>query len=352
MSYFAVQTWRSLWAKAKVISVAMGAGILTSACAGSGGIGGDSLALLSSDEPAQTAPKVTGAKALLEATDYWQKQYTKKPRDKKVALNYARNLKAMGQKKQALRVLQHAASLHSNNKDIASEYGRLALDLGQVSVADRLLKVADDPAKPDWRVISARGTVFAKKGQFAAALPFYQRALALAPGETSVLNNLALAQMMNGDAPSAENLLRQASGSASPHTRKVKQNLALALGVQGKYNEARQTASAVISKSQAAANTDYLKKLVKLAPADVPAPAPQAATFAAKPSGGPMTPDQIIAQATAASLNGGKVPAPTLAKRPVQKVAKRRVQKKKSNVVRTVAKAQASNALPFKPSSF
>lgn len=349
MSYSSVQSRQPLWAKTKVACVAIGAAVMTSACAGSGGIGGDSLAMLSSEASEKHAPKTTGTQALLEATDYWRKEYTKKPRDKKVALNYARNLKAMGQKKQALNVLQHAANLHSNNKDIASEYGRLALDLGQVSVAERLLAVADDPAKPDWRVISARGTVFAKKGQFNAALPLYQRALAIAPGETSVLNNLALAQMMNGDAKSAEALLRQAAGSASPHARKAKQNLALALGVQGKYNEAQQTASAVLPKSQAAANADYLKKLVKLAPVDVPAPKP--ATYAAKPAG-PMTPDQIIAQAKAATLNGGKSVAPTPAKRPVKRVAKRRTQTTQSNVVRTVAKAPAANALPLKPSSF
>ena len=40
-----------------------------------------------------------------KATDYWGKKFAKNPRDLKSALNYARNLKAMGQKRRAISVL-------------------------------------------------------------------------------------------------------------------------------------------------------------------------------------------------------------------------------------------------------
>jgi len=39
---------------------------------------------------------------LLQATDYWGKAYAKSPRELEPALNYARNLKAMGEKRRAL----------------------------------------------------------------------------------------------------------------------------------------------------------------------------------------------------------------------------------------------------------
>ena len=45
-----------------------------------------------------------------KATDYWGKKFAKNPRDLKSALNYARNLKAMGQKRRAIIVLQHTAA--------------------------------------------------------------------------------------------------------------------------------------------------------------------------------------------------------------------------------------------------
>ena len=234
---------------------------------------------------------------------------------------------------------------------MASEYGRLALDLDQVSVAERLLSVADNPSKPDWRVISARGTVLAKQGQFGAALPFYNRALAISPGQPSVLNNLALAHMMNGDAKSAETLLREAAGKGGPYAAKARQNLALALGIQGRYHEATSVGSSVLPKAHASANANYLKKLVKLAPADVPAPVPAAA--AARPkmlASKPLTPEQLIAQAkaTTAKAKIAQIAKPRVAK------AKKTSNKAKASVVRTVARADSAqaSALPFKPSSF
>lgn len=338
MSFFAVQSDRAFATQFKGIAAVLCAALVSTACAGGSGLGDDNFAFLS-DKPEATEPAepVTGTEALMKATEYWGKEYQKKPRDKKTALNYARNLKAMGQKKQALAVLQHAANFHTADKEVAGEYGRLALDLGQTSVAERLLSVADDPTKPDWRIISARGTVLAKKGQYSAALPYYNRALALAPGETSVLNNLALAHMMNGDAKSAEMMLRDAVGKGGPHASKARQNLALALGVQGRYNESTSVGSSVLPKAYAAANTDYLKKMVRLAPADVPAPVPAAAPALSNRAfaKAPLTPEQIIAQATAASVqqSGETVARP---------------------VVRTVAQtsAAANTGPSFKPSSY
>ena len=117
----------------------------------------------------------------------------------------------MGEKRQALAVLQQASNFHAGNRDLNSEYGRLALEFDQVSLAQKLLEQADDPANPDWRMISARGTVLAKQGSYRDAIPFYERALALAPDQPSVLNNLALAHAMEGNADQAEPLLKRAA---------------------------------------------------------------------------------------------------------------------------------------------
>src|SRR5690242_4811107 len=158
---------------------------------------------------------------LQKATDYWGKQYSANPRDLKPALNFARNLKAMGEKQRALAVLQQVAIFHGESGELASEYGRLALDLGQVNLAEKLLRIADDPSNPDWRVVSARGTVLAKQGKYAEAIPYYERALSLAHGQPSILSNLALATAMSGNPARAEALLRQAEAAdgASPKIR-------------------------------------------------------------------------------------------------------------------------------------
>ena len=219
--------------------------------------------LLSSLNGSETKTGPDTRSELEKATEYWGKEYSKNPRDLDAAINYAKNLRAGGQKAQAMDVLQQASVFHSTERRLASEYGRLALELDQVSVATQMLAAADDPANPDWRIISARGTALAKQGKYRDAIPFFDKALTLAPNQPSVLNNLALAHTMNGDATKAEEILRKIADKdgANPKSR---QNLALVLGLQGKYDEAKQVGSRDLAPDQAAANTDYLKKIVRL----------------------------------------------------------------------------------------
>jgi Flp pilus assembly protein TadD len=213
------------------------------------------------------------ASDLEKATDYWGQKYAKNPRDLKNALTYARNLKAMGQKQRAMSVLQQAAIFHGHNKELAGEYGRLALEFDQLGVAKRLLAAADNPARPDWKVISARGTVLAKEGKYRDAIPFYERALSLAHNHPSLVNNLGLAHAMSGEAERAEEMLRQAS-ITNPASPKIRQNLALVLSLQGRYDEAKQLASQDLSPEKAAKNTETLRRIVKLEPKAAPVPKP------------------------------------------------------------------------------
>lgn len=217
---------------------------------------------------------------LQKATVYWGQQYVQKPTELEPALNYAKDLKALGEKQKALGVLQQISMFHGNDHELLSEYGRLALELDQVNVANQLLAMADDPTKPDWRVTSGRGTVMAKQGKYAEAIPFYERALAIAPSNPSVMNNLAMAYAMNGDPKKAEGILRQAS-SAPGATSKVRENLALVLGLQGRYDESKSIASSVLNPDIASANATYLRQMVKLEPKNE---MPDARSFAAQTS--------------------------------------------------------------------
>ena len=218
----------------------------------------------------ETSPNSPPQTELAAATEYWGKKFSQTPMDKEAGLAYAKNLKAMGHKKQALAVLQQAAVYHGDSRELAGEYGRLALDLGQVRIAEKVLAQADNPAKPDWKVISARGTAAAKQGRYKEAFPFFQRALALAPNHPSVLNNLAMAQAMGGDPAEAEKLLRQAM-DAGGDTKRVRQNLALVVGLQGRYDESAKIGAQDQPIQAAAADTAALRKLVALDPVAMPA---------------------------------------------------------------------------------
>lgn len=304
-------------ARALRLALIAACSLMTTACAEIGGGDGKGLDLFAKAdkeadiEPASGIPLTD----LQKATAHWAKAYQKSPQDIKAAMAYAKNLKAMGEKAQAFAVLQQTAQFHAGNKELASEYGRLALELDQISLAAQLLEYADDPTNPDWRVISARGAALAKQGKYKDAVLHLERAQKLAPAQMSVMNNLALAYTMNGEAAKAEDLLRQAvnTGDASA---KTKQNLALVLGLQGKYDEATQMDSTAVASDTAKANTALLKQIVKLEPkktlaptnpvavASAPAALPAFKTIAADPA------SVAAAWATTVTADTTPVPAP------------------------------------------
>ncbi len=227
-------------------SAAVSMALLLGACAQSGDT---ALNLgLGNDKPKTTdiATASAGARPeaeLEKATAYWSDQHNKNPRDPKAAIAFARNLKALGRKSQALSVMQTSYMHAPDDREYLSEYGRLALEQGQVSTAGELLARADDPAKPDWRVVSARGTVLAKQGRYKDAITLYEKARGLAPDQASVVNNLAMAYTMDGQAQRGEELLRQAASMGSTDPR-VQQNLTLVMGLQGKTDATPSTSAA------------------------------------------------------------------------------------------------------------
>ncbi len=240
------------------VLVIVAVGLLAGACSQSGSP--KTLLEAAPSLAGATNPPVTDNRTELQkATEYWGREYAKNPNDAEKALNYARNLKALGEKRQALAVLQQVSVFHGTNRAINSEYGRLALEFDQVSLAQKLLAQADDPANPDWRVISARGTVLAKQGLYRDAIAFYERARALAPEEPSVLNNLALAYTMEGKPEQAEPLLKQAMSAGGAHESRVSQNLALVLGLQGKTDAAKVAAAGEPPISTASLSTESEK---------------------------------------------------------------------------------------------
>jgi Flp pilus assembly protein TadD len=290
--------------RCRPVLIAVATALMLGACAHSGTDGGFDIATLAPDaaEPGKSAAPGDFAAQTAQSA----KEFGKNPRNLGAALAYAKDLKAMGEKRQALTVLQQAAIFHASDRRLASEYGRLALDLDQVSLAKQLLERADDPTEPDWRVVLARGTVLAKEGRYKDAIPYYERAQTLAHDQPSVLNNLALAHAMSGEAEKAEGLMRRAA--AAGDSPMVRQNLALVLGLRGKHEEAKQIASQDLTPEHAAANAEYMRRLVKLEAQPI-AVAPIAAVLKpAVASAGAVSGDWATNVALAAEA---PLPAPT-----------------------------------------
>lgn len=196
-----------------------------------------------------------------QSLDTWGARYRDNPADANAAIAYARALRATGQRAQAVAVLEQATIRNPHNMPLLGAYGRALADAGQYQKALDTLERAHTPDNPDWRVLNAQGAVLDQMGRHADAQRHYNTALKIVPDEPSVLSNLGLSYLLTKDLKSAEVTLRRAVAqpNAGP---KMRQNLALVVGLRGRFAEAEKIASADLPESEAAANVSYLRQMV------------------------------------------------------------------------------------------
>jgi Flp pilus assembly protein TadD len=193
--------------------------------------------------------------------DTYRDRFRTNPNDPDAALQYGRALRATGQRSQALAVLEQVSVAHPGNKALLAGYGRALADNGNFQQAFDVLSRAHSPDDPDWRILSAQGAVLDQLGRFDEARQYYASALKIAPEAPSVLSNLGLSYVLSKELPKAEETLRHALGRPDADPR-VRQNLALVVGLQGRLAEAETIVKADRPPEEAAANVAYLKRLL------------------------------------------------------------------------------------------
>jgi Flp pilus assembly protein TadD len=191
----------------------------------------------------------------------YRERFRANPKDIDAALQYGGALRATGQRSQAVAVLEQVAIGNPNNKAVLAGYGRALADNGNFQQAFDVLTRAHAPEDPDWRILSVQGTALDQLGRHEDARRYYASALKIAPDEPSVLSNLGLSFMLSKDLPKAEEALRQAYASGRADAR-VRQNLGLVVGLQGRFAEAEQIVRADLPADEAAANVAYLKQML------------------------------------------------------------------------------------------
>ena len=109
--------------------------------------------------------------------------------------------------------------------------------------------------------MSAEGAILDQMGRQPEARALYQRALDLQPGEPTILSNMGMSYVLSGDLKKAESYLRTAANSPEADSR-VRQNLALVVGLEGRFSEAEKIARQELSPDQAEANVAYLRTML------------------------------------------------------------------------------------------
>jgi Flp pilus assembly protein TadD len=195
------------------------------------------------------------------AVEVYGERHRANPKDAEAAMGYGQALRATGQRAQAAAVLEQATIAHPGNKALLAGYGRALADNGNSQAAFDVLSRAHSPDNPDWRILSVQGTALDKLGKHEEARNYYNTALKIVPDEPSVLSNLGLSYALSKDLVRAEMTLRRAIARPGADQR-VRQNLALVVGLQGRFAEAETIARADLPPEIAAANVTYLRQML------------------------------------------------------------------------------------------
>lgn len=174
---------------------------------------------------------------------------------------YANVLRATGRDQQALAVMQQMVIHHPKDNDVLSAYGKSLASTGNFAKALKVIERAQRPDRPDWRLFSAQGAILDQLERSKEARLQYRKALDIVPNEPSVLSNLGMSYVLTGDLRAAETYLRQAIRQPKADSR-VRQNLALVVGLQGNFQEAETIARGELPAAEAEDNIAYLRKML------------------------------------------------------------------------------------------
>lgn len=197
----------------------------------------------------------------LTRANFWSQEHQKAPQDANVTLEFARALRGIGSDARAVEVLTGAVVIHPRNADLHMTLGRIRIAAGEPGAARFSFERAAE-AEPDraesW---AALGTAYDQMGEHRMAQAAYQRALGIDPDRTTTLTNYGLSLMLTGDLDGAERQLRAAADKTGADVR-VQQNLALVLGLQGRFDEMKAVGGAAAPANITEQNARLVQALV------------------------------------------------------------------------------------------
>ena len=196
-------------------------------------------------EPAAAtrAPATAEARAAYDRADplsrslFWTEQAEINPLDPVAGVKAAQALRELGRYDQAVEMAERILLVQPGNVEAMLEVGRSHIARGQAFYGVAALERARDARPSDWRPWSLLGTAYEQVRRSQDAQTAWAQALTLSPDNPDVLTNMAISAMTRGDTATAEPLLRRAVAQPGA-SLKVRLNLAMALGRNGKMAEA------------------------------------------------------------------------------------------------------------------
>lgn len=243
------QGFRTIMRVGRVALLAGVAAMALSACAS------NRTGVVSADYSNLSGPQIQASVADLAA------RYRADPRNKALGIHYAAALRAAGQNGPAITVMESLMASHRGDAEVNLAYAKALSAEGRFEQALSVIENAINPVAPDWDALSVRGAVLDQMGRHQEARQAYSQAMLLAPGQPGLLANLGLSYAMTGELVQAETYLRQAAAHPSASSR-VRQNLALVVGLQGRFEDARGLYARELPPEEVEANMAYIRALL------------------------------------------------------------------------------------------
>lgn len=173
----------------------------------------------------------------LTRANFWAEEYRKNPGDAPTIVAFMTSLRGIGSHDRVVEVASAALPIHPNNHEILLELARskLAQNKPQEAAA-AFARSADYAPQTLAAPLAGLGVAFDQMEQHLKAQDAYRLALQREPNRVSTLSNYGLSLALSGDLTNAEAQLRKAASQPGANMR-VRQNLALVLGLQGRFDE-------------------------------------------------------------------------------------------------------------------
>lgn len=169
--------------------------------------------------------------------NFWANEYQKNAGDLETTVSFMRALRRIGSHDRVVEIATTSLPIHPNSYEIYLELGRSFLSANKpTEAAQSFLRSADLSPETDAAPLAALGLAFDRLESHDQAQEAYQIALEREPDRVSTLSNYGLSLALTGQLQQAELVLQKANAQPGADVR-VRQNLALVLGLQGKFDE-------------------------------------------------------------------------------------------------------------------
>jgi len=268
-----------------------------------------SLGACAATSPSSEAPQVTvdsmirvadltrSSGDLVNAVGLYQRAHETAPDDVRPLLALGQIFTQLGSPASAAEAYRAAIQIDAGNAEARRGLATALIGLNQPEQAIAELEMALDMSK-DYRLYNSLGVAYDMIGDQASAQTYYRTGLELAPGNLQIINNLGLSLVLEGRYPEAIALLEPAAADPAA-TPRLRQNLALAIGLAGDRTRARELAGRDVGDEIAEKNLSYFSALKGLDDERTMAAALGAHLMGAPHSGSQALPAELVPAAAA-----------------------------------------------------